>query len=101
MFGVAMEWEDSKEAEGEGLIQKEGEGEIQKEGEGEIHKEGEGQIQEGECSGMGKGMHGIGKGMRGKGMGAVEFGCKKQPKEIEHRYQKCKPQVATLSPSPK
>ena len=37
----------------------------------------EGDIQEGECSGMGK-------GMRGKGMGAVGFGCKKQPKEIEH-----------------
>ena len=92
-FGAAVEWEGNKKAEGEG--------EIQKEGEGEIQKEGEGEIQEGECSGMGKGMHGIGKGMRGKGMRAAGFGCKKQPKEIEHRYRKHKPQAVTPSPSSK
>ena len=61
VFGAAMEWEGNKEAEGEGEIQKEG-----------------------ECSGMGK-------GIRGKGTGAVGFRCKKQPKEIEHQYRKCKP----------
>ena len=79
-------------------IQKEGVGEIQKDGAGEIQKEGKG-------SGMGKGMWGKGKGMSGAGMGAVGIGCKKQPKEIEHRYRKYKNIVrecpATPSPSPK
>ena len=73
-------------------------GEIQKEGVGEIQKEGE-------SSGMGKGMQGKGKGMSGVGMGAVGMGCKRQPKEIEHRYRKCKNIVrehpATPSPLPK
>ena len=73
-------------------------GEIQKEGVGEIQKVGEG-------LGMGKGMWGKGKGMSGAGMGAVGMGCKRQPKEIEHRYRKCKNIVrerpATPSPSPK
>ena len=81
-----------------GEIQKEGAGEIQKEGVGEIQKEGEG-------SGIGKGMWGKGKGMSGAGMGAVGMGCKRQPKEIEHHYRKCKNIVrehtATPSPSPK
>ena len=65
---------------------------------GEIQKEGEG-------SGMGKGMWGQGKGMSGAGMGAVGMGCKRQPKEIEHHYRKCKNIVrehpATPLPSPK
>ena len=39
---------------------------------------------------MRKGMHGKGKAMSGAGMGAVGFRCKKQPKEIEHCYRKCK-----------
>ena len=39
-------------------------------------------------------------------MGAMGFGCKKQPKEIEKRYRKHKPQniegqAAALSPSPR
>ena len=77
--------------EGAGEIQKEGAGEIQKEGVGEIQEEGAGEIQkEGEGSGMGKGMQGKGKGMSGVGMGAVGMGCKRQPKEIEHHYRKCK-----------
>ena len=90
-----------------GEIQKEGVGEIQKEGVGEIQKDGVGEIQkEGEGSGMGKGMCGKGKGMSGVGMGAVGMGCKRQPKEIEHSYRKCKNIVrecpATPSlPSPK
>ena len=75
-----------------------GAGEIQKEEAGEIQKEGEG-------SGMGKGMRGKGKGMSGVGMGAVGMGCKRQPKEIEHRYKKCKNIVRehppTQLPSPK
>ena len=92
--------------EGVGEIQEEGAGEIQKEGVGVIQKEGVGEIQkEGEGSGMGKGMWGKGKGMSGVRMGAVGMGCKRQPKEIEHRYRKCKNIVrecpATLSPSPK
>ena len=92
--------------EGVGEIQKEGVGEIQEEGAGEIQKEGAGEIQkEGEGSGMGKGMRGKGKGMSGVGMGAVGMGCKRQPKEIEHCYRKCKNIVrecsATPSPSPK
>ena len=89
-----------------GEIQEEGMGEIQKEGVGEIQEEGAGEIQkEGEGSGMGKGMWGKGKGMSGAGMGAVGMGCKRQPKEIEHRYRKLKNIVrerpATPSPSPK
>ena len=81
-------------------------GEIQKEGLGEIQEEGVGEIQKvGEGSGMGKGMWGKGKGMSRVGMGAVEMGCKRQPKEIEHRYRKHKNIVrecpATPSPSPK
>ena len=81
-------------------------GEIQKEGVGEIQEEGAGEIQKvGEGSGMGKGMWGKGKGMSRVGMGAVEMGCKRQPKEIEHRYRKHKNIVrecpATPSPSPK
>ena len=92
--------------EGVGEIQKEGVSEIQEEGVGEIQKEGVGEIQkEGEGSGMGKGMRGKGKGMSGVGMGAVGMGCKRQPKETEHRYRKCKNIVrehpATPSPSPK
>ena len=43
--------------------------------------------------------------MSGVGMGAVGMGCKRQPKEIEHRYRKRKNIVrerpATPSPSPK
>ena len=74
-----------------GEIQKEGAGEIQEEGAGEIQEEGMGEIQkEGEGSGMGKGMWGKGKGMSGAGMGAAGMGCKRQPKEIEHCYRKCK-----------
>ena len=89
-----------------GEIQEEGAGEIQKEGVGEIQEEGAGEIQkEGEGSGMGRGMQGKGKGMSGVGMGAVGMGCKRQPKETEHRYRKCKNIVrehpATPSPSPK
>ena len=92
--------------EGVGEIQKEGAGEIQKEGVREIQKEGAGEIKkEGEGSGMGKGMQGKGKGMSGVGMGAVGMGCKRQPKETEHHYRKCKNIVrehpATPSPSPK
>ena len=92
--------------EGAGEIQKEGESEIWKEGVGEIQKDGAGEIQkEGEGSGMGKGMWGKGKGMSGVGMGAVRMECKRQPKEIEHRYSKCKNIVrecpATPSLSPK
>ena len=92
--------------EGAGEIQKERVGEIQKEGAGEIQKEGAGEIQkEGKGSGMGKGMRGKGKGMSGAGMGAVGMGCKRQPKEVEYRYRKCKNIVrehpATPSPLPK
>ena len=92
--------------EGVGEIQKEGVGEIQEEGAGEIQKEGAGEIKkEGEGSGMGKGVRGKGKGKSGVGMGAVGMGCKRQPKEIEHRYRKCKNIVrehpATPSPLPK
>ena len=65
---------------------------------GEIQKEGKG-------SGMGKGMWRKGKRMSGAGMGAVGMGCKRQPKEIEHRYRKHKNIVrecpATPSPLPK
>ena len=43
--------------------------------------------------------------MSGVGMGAVGMGCKRQPKEIEHRYRKCKnimrEHPATPLPSPK
>ena len=45
-----------------------------------------------------------GKGMSGVGMGAVGMGCKRQPKEIEHHYRKCKnivrerPATPLLSP---
>ena len=43
--------------------------------------------------------------MSGVGMGAVGMGCKRQPKEIEHHYRKCKNKVkgqaATPLPSPK
>ena len=50
-------------------------------------------------------MHGKGKAMSGVGMGAVGMGCKRQPKEIEHHYRKCKNMVkgcaATPSPSPR
>ena len=92
--------------EGAVKFRKRGVGEIQKEGVGEIQKEGAGEIQkEGEGSGMGKGMWGMGKGMSGMEMGAVGMGCKRQPKEIEHRYRKCKNIVrehpATPLPSPK
>ena len=92
--------------EGLGEIQEEGAGEIQKEGVGEIQEEGAGEIQkEGEGSGMGKVMRGKGKGMSGVGMGAVGMGCKRQPKEIEHCYRKCKNIMRecpdTPSPSPK
>ena len=81
-----------------GEIQEEGAGEIHKEGVGEIQEEGVCEIQkEGEGSGMGKGMQGKGKGMSGVGMGAVGMGCKRQPKEIEHRYRKCKNIVRTSS----
>ena len=63
-------------------------GEIQKEGVGEIQEEGGGgEIQK---EGQGSGMWGKGKGMSGAGMGAVGMGCKRQPKEIEHRCRKCK-----------
>ena len=87
--------------EGAGEIQEERVGEIQKEGVGEIQEEGAGEIQkEGEGSGMGKGMWGKGKGISGVGMV-----CKRQPKEIEHRYRKCKnimrERPATPLPSPK
>ena len=90
--------------EGVGEIQKEGAGEIQKEGVGEIQEEGAGENQKaGEGSGMGKGMWGKGKRMSGVEMGAVGMGCKRQPKEIEHCYRKCKNIVrecpATPSPS--
>ena len=80
--------ESGSDGEG-GEIQKEAVGEIQKEEVGEIQKEGAGEIEKvGEGSGMGKGMWGKGKGMSGAGMGAVGMGCKRQPKEIEHRYRK-------------
>ena len=46
-----------------------------------------------------------GKGMSWVGMGAVGMGGKRQPKEIEHHYRKCKNIVreypATPSPLPK
>ena len=53
---------------------------------------------------MGKEMREKGKGMSGVGMGAVGMGCKRQPKEIEHHYRKCKnivrepPATPLLSP---
>ena len=54
---------------------------------------------------MGKGMWGKGKEMSWVGMGTVGMGCKRQPKEIEHHYRKCKnimrERPATPSPSPK